>query len=51
MERIIIDVREPLEYKLGHVKGALNIPQPSCYKGYQKNSKTYQKIPKSSCTA
>lgn len=23
---IFVDVREPLEYKLGHVKGAINIP-------------------------
>lgn len=26
MDRIFIDVREPLEYKMGHVKGAINIP-------------------------
>jgi rhodanese-related sulfurtransferase len=26
MERIIIDVREPFEFKTGHVKGAINIP-------------------------
>lgn len=26
MTRVIVDVREPLEYKLGHVKGALNVP-------------------------
>jgi phage shock protein E len=26
MSRIIIDVREPLEYNMGHVKGAINIP-------------------------
>ncbi len=26
MDQIIIDVREPFEYKMGHVKGALNIP-------------------------
>lgn len=26
MKRIFIDVREPFEYKMGHVKGALNIP-------------------------
>ncbi len=26
MDRIIIDVREPLEYRMGHVKGAINIP-------------------------
>ena len=24
--RIIVDVREPFEYKMGHVKGALNLP-------------------------
>ncbi len=26
MERIIIDVREPFEYKMGHVRGAINLP-------------------------
>lgn len=26
MDRVIIDVREPLEYKMGHVKGAINLP-------------------------
>jgi len=26
MNRVIIDVREPIEYKLGHVKGAVNLP-------------------------
>lgn len=26
MSRIIIDVREPFEFAMGHVKGALNIP-------------------------
>lgn len=26
MDRIIIDVREPLEYKMDHVNGAINIP-------------------------
>ncbi len=26
MPRLIIDVREPIEYKMGHVKGAINIP-------------------------
>lgn len=24
--RVIIDVREPIEYKMGHVEGAINIP-------------------------
>ncbi len=28
MSRMIIDVREPIEFKMGHVKGAINI-QPS----------------------
>lgn len=26
MERIIIDVREPHEYNMGHVSGAINLP-------------------------
>lgn len=26
MSRMIIDVREPYEFKTGHVKGAINIP-------------------------
>ncbi len=26
MSQVIIDVREPIEYKTGHVKGAINIP-------------------------
>lgn len=26
MNRIIIDVREPLEFKMGHVESAINIP-------------------------
>jgi phage shock protein E len=26
MDKIIIDVREPYEYHLGHVMGAINIP-------------------------
>ncbi len=26
MDRIIIDVREPFEYKMGHVRGAINVP-------------------------
>ena len=26
MKPVIVDVREPFEYKTGHVKGALNIP-------------------------
>lgn len=30
---IIIDVREPFEYKMGHVKGALNIPPAKLMQG------------------
>lgn len=26
MDRVIIDVREPFEFRMGHVAGALNIP-------------------------
>lgn len=26
MKRVVIDVREPFEYQMGHVSGALNIP-------------------------
>lgn len=26
MKRVFIDVREPMEYAMGHVDGALNIP-------------------------
>ena len=26
LDQVIIDVREPFEYKMGHVKGAKNIP-------------------------
>lgn len=36
MERIFIDVREPFEYKMGHVKGALNIPPAELMKGAKK---------------
>lgn len=36
MDRIIIDVREPLEYKLGHVKGAINIPPSKLMAGAEK---------------
>jgi phage shock protein E len=31
--RIIIDVREPFEYKIGHVKGALNLPPAALMAG------------------
>ncbi|MFZ1360667.1 MAG: rhodanese-like domain-containing protein [Candidatus Saccharimonadales bacterium] len=33
MSRIIVDVREPLEFKLGHVKGAINIPPSKMMSG------------------
>lgn len=36
MNRIIVDVREPLEFKLGHVKGAINIPPSQMMAGAQK---------------
>ncbi len=34
--RIIVDVREPLEYKMGHVKGAINIPPAKLLAGLPK---------------
>lgn len=36
MDRIIIDVREPLEFKIGHVKGAINIPPSQMMAGAKK---------------
>jgi phage shock protein E len=36
MNRIIVDVREPQEYKLGHVKGAINIPPAQIMAGAEK---------------
>lgn len=36
MSRIIIDVREPLEFKMGHVKGAINIPPSEIMAGAKK---------------
>lgn len=36
MGRMIIDVREPFEYKMGHVKGAVNIPPAQMMAGAQK---------------
>ena len=32
-KRVIIDVREPLEYESGHVEGALNIPPADLISG------------------
>lgn len=36
MNRIIIDVREPSEYKRGHAKGAINIPPAEIMSGTEK---------------
>jgi phage shock protein E len=33
MEPLFIDVREPLEFKLGHIKGAINIPPAKLLQG------------------
>lgn len=38
MTRIIIDVREPAEYALGHVDGAINIPPLEIMSGSEKLS-------------
>ncbi len=36
MNAVIIDVREPIEYKMGHVKGAINIPPAKIVQGEPK---------------
>lgn len=36
MDRMFIDVREPFEYALGHVKGAVNIPPSKLMAGAKK---------------
>ncbi|TAL14619.1 rhodanese-like domain-containing protein [Patescibacteria group bacterium] len=36
MKPIIVDVREPFEYMMGHVKGALNIPPSDLMAGAKK---------------
>ncbi len=38
MSRIFIDVREPLEFAMGHVKGAINIPPSKLMAGAKKLS-------------
>ena len=35
-ERIFIDVREPYEYQMGHVKGAINLPPMKLVSGMPK---------------
>jgi len=42
MKRIIIDVREPLEYNSGHAEGAINIPPSEIMNG----AKQLEGIPK-----
>lgn len=42
MARVYVDVREPFEFAMGHVKGAVNIPTSSLLKG----SKKLEAIPK-----
>ncbi|MEK7600144.1 MAG: rhodanese-like domain-containing protein [Patescibacteria group bacterium] len=36
MGRMFIDVREPLEFAMGHVKGAINIPPSKLMAGAKK---------------
>lgn len=36
MDKLIIDVREPHEYELNHVEGAINIPPSEMIAGAQK---------------
>jgi rhodanese-related sulfurtransferase len=36
MNKMIIDVREPIEFKMGHVKGAINIPPSKLMAGAEK---------------
>jgi len=42
MDKIIVDVREPFEFMMGHVKGALNIPPSKLMSG----AKQLQDVPK-----
>lgn len=42
MDRIIIDVREPSEYEIDHVKGAINIPPSQMMAG----AKELEDVPK-----
>jgi phage shock protein E len=36
MDRLFIDVREPFEFAMGHVKGAINIPPAELMAGAKK---------------
>lgn len=42
MKRIFIDVREPQEYAMGHVKGAVNLPPRDLMQG----AKVLKDVPK-----
>ncbi len=42
MARIIVDVREPVEFDSGHIEGAINIPPSELMAG----AKALQEIPK-----
>ena len=42
MQTIIIDVREPYEYAMGHVSGALNLPPAALMAG----AKALESVPK-----
>lgn len=42
MKRIFVDVREPQEFAMGHVKGAINLPPRELMQG----AKKLQDIPK-----
>ncbi len=42
MDKIIIDVREPFEYKMGHVEGAVNLPPAALMAG----AKLLESVPK-----
>lgn len=44
MNKIIIDVREPFEYKMGHVEGSINLPPAALMAG----AKVLAGVPKDS---